>query len=234
MRYLIKYTKGSDIKYVSHLELMRTIQRILRRSELPVEYSKGFNPHMHLSIAQPLSVGVYSKGEYMDVDFIEEVDENIIVEKFNENSPMGIKALEAIKVKDKMGDKKTPPAMSALEVSKYNMMLRCNDEKAVKEKLNELMKRTDWSILKKSKKGEKMVNIRPLIKEFKFKLEDNMLIIDTLVTAGSKGNLSAQLLAEYLKKHIDNLYKDSFTYIERQEMYSYKGKKLVTLGEYFK
>ena len=62
MRYLIKFTKEDSIKYVSHLELMRTIQRIIRRAELPVQYSQGFNPHIILSIAQPLSVGVYSKG----------------------------------------------------------------------------------------------------------------------------------------------------------------------------
>ena len=46
MRYLIKFTKDADIKFVSHLDLMRTIQRIVRRAELPVEYSKGFNPHI--------------------------------------------------------------------------------------------------------------------------------------------------------------------------------------------
>ncbi|STB75840.1 radical SAM-linked protein [Clostridium perfringens] len=49
MRYLIKFTKDADIKFVSHLDLMRTIQRIVRRAELPVEYSKGFNPSYGLS-----------------------------------------------------------------------------------------------------------------------------------------------------------------------------------------
>ena len=51
MRYLIKFTKEANIKFISHLDLMRTIQRIVRRAELPVEYSKGFNPHMSLSLA---------------------------------------------------------------------------------------------------------------------------------------------------------------------------------------
>ncbi|MGL5085822.1 MAG: TIGR03936 family radical SAM-associated protein, partial [Clostridium sp.] len=67
MRYVIKYTKGAGIKFISHLDLMRTIQRIIRRTDIPMKYSKGFNPHMALSIAQPLSVGVYSDGEYMDI-----------------------------------------------------------------------------------------------------------------------------------------------------------------------
>ena len=53
VRYLIKYTKESEIKFISHLDLMRTIQRVIRRAALPIEYSKGFNPHMTISIAQP-------------------------------------------------------------------------------------------------------------------------------------------------------------------------------------
>lgn len=99
-RYLIKYTKGDEIKYVAHLDLMRTIQRILRRSELPVEYSKGFNPHIILSIAQPLSVGVASKGEYMDVEFKEEVDEKVIKDTLNANTPIGIEILDVKKAKE--------------------------------------------------------------------------------------------------------------------------------------
>ena len=67
MRYLIKFSKGEGIKFISHLDLMRTIQRIIRRSGVPIEYSKGFNPHMALSLAQPLSVGVFSDGEYIDI-----------------------------------------------------------------------------------------------------------------------------------------------------------------------
>ena len=73
VRYVIKFTKGADIKFIGHLDLMRTIQRIIRRSEVPIEYSKGFNPHMALSLAQPLSVGVYSDGEYMDIVLTEEM-----------------------------------------------------------------------------------------------------------------------------------------------------------------
>ena len=73
MRYLIKFSKGEGIKFISHLDLMRTIQRIIRRSGVPIEYSKGFNPHMALSLAQPLSVGVYSDGEYMDIVLTEEI-----------------------------------------------------------------------------------------------------------------------------------------------------------------
>ena len=82
VRYVIKFTKGENIKFIGHLDLMRTIQRIIKRSGLPVEYSKGFNPHMSLSIAQPLSVGVYSDGEYLDLVLTESLGVGEVIEKF--------------------------------------------------------------------------------------------------------------------------------------------------------
>ncbi len=100
MRYLIKFSKEGNIKFVSHLDLQRTLQRNFKRSGLPVEYSKGFNPHIIMSLAQPLAVGLYSKGEYLDVSFIEEEDENIIVDKLNNTAPSGIKYFKAVKLKE--------------------------------------------------------------------------------------------------------------------------------------
>lgn len=232
MRYLIKYTKEDEIKYVAHLDLMRTIQRILRRSELPVEYSKGFNPHIILSIAQPLSVGVASKGEYMDVEFKEEVNENIIKEKLNASTPLGIKILEVVKTKEKIGEKKTPPSMAAVQAAEYKIILKCIDGKKAEEGLKKLLQLDEWKIIKKTKKGEKEVNIRALIKNINFSVSDNKLNINTLVSCGSVDNLSAQAMSQYIKDNIEGIDKQAFTYIERQELFAYKEDKLLTLSEY--
>ncbi|MCY6371866.1 TIGR03936 family radical SAM-associated protein [Clostridium ganghwense] len=234
MRYLIKYTKEDNIKYVSHLELMRTIQRMIRRSELPVEYSKGFNPHIILSIAQPLSVGVYSKGEYMDLIFSKESDPNYIKEQLNMNSPMGIKIVDVIKVREKIGDKKAPQAMAAIEAAEYNMKLKCIYPQNIEKELKELMTHEEWNTIKRSKKGSKEVNIKPLIKKFNYKVNESILEINTLVTCGSKGNLSAQLLGEYIKEKIQGIDKEAFIHIERQDMFAYMEKKLLPLNQYLK
>ncbi len=130
MRYLIKYTKESDIKFLSHLDLMRTIQRVMRRAKLPLEYSKGFNPHMSISIAQPLSVGVYSTGEYLDAVFTEEVDENEIVKALNENTVGGVKFLSATKVARKEGQK-NQQAMATIDAAKYTIKFKLNNGAAV-------------------------------------------------------------------------------------------------------
>ncbi|GAB6149216.1 TIGR03936 family radical SAM-associated protein [Clostridium novyi] len=231
-RYLIKYTKGDEIKYVAHLDLMRTIQRILRRSELPVEYSKGFNPHIILSIAQPLSVGVASKGEYMDVEFKEEVDEKVIKDTLNNNTPIGIEILDVKKAKEKLGEKKTPPSMAAVKAADYKIVLKCVDQDIVEEGLKSLLSLDEWKIMKKTKKGEKEVNIRALIKNIDFEIKENKLYINTLVSCGSVDNLSAQIMSDYIKEHVDGIDKEAFVYIERQELYSYEQEKLVTLLEY--
>ncbi|MCY6484289.1 TIGR03936 family radical SAM-associated protein [Clostridium aestuarii] len=234
MRYLIKFTKDNSIKYISHLELMRTIHRMIRRAELPVEYSKGFNPHIILSIAQPLSVGVYSKGEYMDLNFNEETDEKYIKKKLNENVPTGIKILDVIKVREKINNSKVPQAMAAIEAAEYELVLKCNNTKNIVEKLKELVKKKEWNIIKKGKKGEKEINIKPMIKNFKYKIQEDELKVKTLVACGSKENLSAQLLGQYIKNNMEDMNKDSFIHIERQEMFACESNKFVSLDKYFK
>lgn len=234
MRYLIKYTKEDSIKYVAHLELMRTIQRIIRRSELPAEYSKGFNPHIILSIAQPLSVGVCSKGEYLDVEFSEQLDENYIKYKLNESAPLGIRFLEVVKTREKIGEKKAPPSMAAVEAATYTISLKCNNSLEAEKTLKELLNENEWKITKRTKKGEKEVNIRPLIYKIRTSIKENKLNIDTLVSCGSKENLSAQILADYIKSKIDYVDNEAFVYIERKELFSYQKEKIISLSEYFK
>ena len=67
MRMMVVFEKSYPVRHIGHLDLMRTMQRALRRSGLPVRYSQGFNPHIKLSFASPLSVGIVGEREIMDV-----------------------------------------------------------------------------------------------------------------------------------------------------------------------
>jgi radical SAM-linked protein len=238
VRYLIKYTKDSEIKFIAHLDLMRTLQKIIKRSELPIEYSKGFNPHMTVSIAQPLSVGVHSRGEYMDVVLNEELEEEFIRTKMNENTPRGIKILDVVKVIPVEG-KKQSQAMAIIDAAKYTIKLKCTNEEEVRKTLQDICKSPEWNIVKKTKSGEKMVNIKPLIHEFEYEVsscevEGLELIITVLIACGCRENLSAALIADYMKENIESINKDAFVNIAREEMYAYKDEKLVTLSQFFK
>lgn len=230
MRYLIKYTKESELKFVSHLDLMRTIQRIIRRAKLPIEYSKGFNPHMSLSIAQPLSVGVYSSGEYLDAVFTKEVDENEILKDLNDNTVGGVKFISATKV-IKKDEKKIPQAMAIIDGAKYIIKFKLKEGETVD--FNSLLGLEQWNILKKTKSGEKEVDIKPLVKEMKNRIEDGVLVIETLLSCGSRENLGANLLGEFIKSHINAIKEDAFVDIQRVEMYALKEGKFIPLNEFF-
>jgi len=71
-RLRVTFTRGEEMKYVTHLDLMRFWERALRRAEIPVAYSEGFSPHPQIALAAPLPVGVTSDAELMDV-FLERV-----------------------------------------------------------------------------------------------------------------------------------------------------------------
>lgn len=235
VRYLIKYSKGSDIKFVGHLDLMRTIQRTIKRADLPVEYSHGFNPHMVMSIAQPLSVGVYSDGEYMDVMFSDEVPESEVKEKFNKASTDALKVIDVVKIRNKYypSGKKIETSMAVIEAAVYDIKIRYENADKLKEEMENLLKNEDWSILKKTKKSEKIVNIRSMVKKFSYNIENNVLKIRTAISSGSHENLSPDLLCDYIKKNTHKVLKDSFTDIKRVEMYAVKDSKLVPLNKYF-
>ncbi|MPQ42485.1 TIGR03936 family radical SAM-associated protein [Clostridium tarantellae] len=232
MRYLIKFTKNAEIKFISHLDLMRTIQRIVRRAELPVEYSKGFNPHMVLSIAQPLSVGVYSEGDYLDLNLAEDLPEVAVKELLNENSANGIKFLEVSKSPVVHNVKRLPQAMALIDGASYIIKIKYNDVSNAVKEMDDLFKKSEFMALKKSKKGEKMVDIKPQIKEIKYWAKDDVLVINALVSCGSRDNLSPDFLANFIKSNTSNVNESAFTEIKRVEMYADKNNKLVPLYKY--
>lgn len=210
---------------------MRTIQRMIRRSKLKVEYSRGFNPHINMSIAQPLSVGIYSCGEYMDLNFEEETDENEIKEKLNENAPMGIRVFEVNRIKD-AENKKIFKSMAEVYAAKYVIKMRYLNSQNVLENMKSLINKDCWNTIKKTKRGESEADIKKFIKEIKYSLEDNTLVIDTIISCGSRENLSVQLLSEYIQQNTENPDKDAFIDIKREEMYGSLKNELVPLYKY--
>jgi radical SAM-linked protein len=231
VRYVIKFSKESDIKFVSHLDLLRTIQRVVRRTALPVEYSKGFNPHMNTALAQPLSVGMYSKGEYMDVVFTETVEESQIIDAFNKNAPSGIKLLDAVLVNEEEG-KKVPQCMAMVDAAKYVIAINYEDTSNLDSEIEELLKTEEWNILKKTKSGEKIVNIKPMIKNFSYSIDKQKLTIEALLSCGSRENLSADLLAQFIKSNTSSVKTDSFVDIMRIDMYVKAEEKFVPICDY--
>ncbi len=229
VRYLIKFTKEADIKFVAHLDLMRTIQRIIRRSGLPIEYSKGFNPHMTLSIAQPLSVGVYSEGEYMDIVLKEELDIDEVLNKLNERTASGIKFLKAIKIPLIPNEKKVPQSMALVDGARYTVKIEYNDTSKFEEEMKNLLEKKEWVMTKRTKKGQSEVDIKPLVHELKYWIKDNEVVLNILISSGSRVHLSPDLLVKLIKENTSNCNDEAFVQIKREEMYLLKDDILVPL-----
>ena len=89
-RLRIRFSRGEELKFISHLDIMRLWERALRRAQMPLAYSEGFNPHPRLSLAAPLVVGVTSEAELMDVFITKWVSPHWFTTAVSQQLPTGI------------------------------------------------------------------------------------------------------------------------------------------------
>lgn len=94
-RIKVRFTKGEEVKFISHRDLMRLFQRAIRRAELPMIYSQGFNPHMRISWGQALKLGKTSDNEYATLQLEDWVKPQEVMLKLNKTLPKGVEILEA-------------------------------------------------------------------------------------------------------------------------------------------
>lgn len=163
MRYRIKYSKQGLMKFIGHLDMMRSFQKLLRRTEIDVTFSEGYSPHMIMSYAFPLGVGMTSDSEYVDVDFNRAYPSVELVKKMNEAAPEGIRFLDAREVPVGKGNK----GMTLVARADYTLTFRPGHEwpESWKEDFSTWVKKPEIMALKKGKKTEKEINIAPLIFE---------------------------------------------------------------------
>lgn len=90
---VVKYTKKYPMSAISHIDLLKVFQRIIRRANIKVQYSQGFNPHMRIFFSPPMPLGIDSECEYVTIETEEKVDDTFI-QRFNAICPQGIKAIK--------------------------------------------------------------------------------------------------------------------------------------------
>ena len=117
-RLRIKFNRGPEIKYISHLDLMRLWERTLRRSNIPVAYSEGFSPHPRFSFAAPLPVGVTSEWELMDIFLEQRISPRLLISKISGLLPSGISISEVQEVGIKL-----PSLQSQVCYSEYRVAI---------------------------------------------------------------------------------------------------------------
>ncbi len=153
------FEKCERLRHIGHLDIQRTMQRALRRSGLPVSYSKGFNPHILVTFASALSTGAIGEREIMDVTLDQEVTAEAFVAAMNAALPPDMQLSCA-----KPMDDRHPALMAMLHAADYS--IRIMDDEAAKkmvEAIPGLMQQESIMTLRKSKSGMKEVDMKPLV-----------------------------------------------------------------------
>ncbi len=177
----VKFVRGEEVKYISHLDLMKLFERALRRSKLPIAYSQGFNPHPQMVFGLPLSVGITSQAEYADFELSEEMDPEEFKNSLSLSLPEGIRIIAS---KEKV---RKDNIMASISGASYKILLSSDTRleiRGIQEKMNKLLSRPDIIVNKETKKGIKEIDIKPMIYKIEVSnLEDESNDADTDINA---------------------------------------------------
>lgn len=217
MKIRIRFSKQGQIKFIGHLDMVRYFQKVMRRAEVDVAYTEGFSPHQKMSFAAPLSVGVTSRGEYFDLEVNSTGTSLEMLERINNENVEGVEVLSY-----KLLPEDAKNAMSIVAGADYIVYTKDYS----KEDITAFMAQNEINVLKKTKKSEKIVDIRPLI--FEMDLCDEGIFMK--ISQGSAANLKPELvmstLAEFTGKQLS-----AFMAYERVDMYCMQDGRLVSLDE---
>ncbi len=211
--YRVVFSKKGDAKYISHLDLSRCFQRTIKRSGLPVWYSEGFNPHIYITFLAPLALGYESECEMADFKLNEDVPFEKVREVLNESLPQGIRVLEVAR-----------PDKKPLDVAKAQYRVKIEAEEAGKllECWNEFISREEIVVSKRSKKGEKTVDVKKYIEIESAAADEEGIVIEGFFSAGMETNINPTLVTDaFLKEYGINA---RAVKVLRKELYDQKGK----------
>ncbi len=183
--YYLIYERDNRVKYVSHLDFVRMFGRAMRRAELPMAFSEGFNPHPLMTFALPLPVGYTSKCELLEFSLAESRSTDEIKSLLNGVLPCGVNVSEIHEGKSRM--KKLDNALYS--VTPENMP----------EDISDFIFRKEIIIEKKTKSGIKETDIRPDIKSIKSSGES----FEMILSSGSRANLKPEIVINAMNRYID-------------------------------
>ena len=191
----IKFRKNGVMKFIGHLDIMRYFQKAIRRAEIPIAFTSGYSPHMIMSFANPLGVGLTSDGEYFDIELTESIASKEAVRRLNEQMVDGMEIVSFVQIPD---DKKSK-GMSIVAGADYLSSVKNGSlPEDLAEKLEAFYAQNEICVVKKTKKSEKEVDIRPMI----YKLECRDGKIYMRVAAGSVQNLKPELVTEAFVRYL--------------------------------
>ena len=186
--YRIVFEKRGRVKYISHLDLNRCMLRAVRRSGLPAWYTEGFHPHMYLMFPLALSLGAESTCEVMDIRLTEEVPPEEILARLAPALPDGLRAYAVREPKNTTQD---------IGSAEYEITLI---GEGLAERWERFFAQEQILVEKKTKKGMKEIDIKPLVTVENVQPGEDRLRLTLRLPAGNEGNINASVVTDALQK----------------------------------
>ena len=194
----LRFSKTGRLKYISHLDINRAMSRALKRAQIPLWYTEWFNPHPYMSFSLPLSLGVESLCESVDLRIIGDITNDEIKNRLNNVLPQDIKIVD---VYDDFRDN------SEIVYSDYVYKFEFKDNEAAFEKIKNVLSSDEIIALKKGKQGRKRVmketNIKSFIDKYSISIRNDVIVLNIRLLAGPKKNLNPSLLFDTIIRLID-------------------------------
>jgi radical SAM-linked protein len=172
-RLRIKFSRGEEIKFISHLDIVRLWQRAFNRAGIEIAYSSGFTPHPRISLAAPLPLGVTSEAELMDIVIVKGVAPQFFVSALNQQLPQGLKVGKVFPISADL-----PSLQSQINQAEYRVELETTSgPEDIKSAINNLLalEHLPWQHLRDT--GPHQYDLRKLI--------DDLIVIDWGTSIGS-------------------------------------------------
>ena len=227
MKIRIKFAKQGVMKFIGHLDIMRYFQKAMRRGNIDIAFTEGFSPHMIMSFAAPLGVGITSNGEYVDIEIRNHISSAQAIKQLNEVMVDGMEILSFRQIPEGKASK----AMSLVAAADYTVQFREGYEPDMnwQDKIVPFFAQDTITVLKKTKKSEVETDIKPLI--YALKVEENRLFMR--LATGSVANLKPELVMEAFAAFAGFELHEFALLVNREEVYANMGseeeKELVSL-----
>ena len=215
IKYRFKFTKGEEVKFIGHLDVMIAFQRALKRAGIPIAYSQGFNPHQLIAFASPLSLGYTSGGEYGDFQLKYAMDENEIMERLNLAMPDGMRVTEIVKLRENVKNTMASVCAASYDILFDGTVTGEDIEKNLKCFLNQ----EKIFVMKKTKNNFKETDIRPDIIKAENLSQNDAALMRVLVNAGNVRNLKPESVAEAFCGFLGREYNKYRISFRRNDMY---------------
>lgn len=220
------------MKFIGHLDMMRYFQKAMRRADIDIAYSQGFRPHQIMSFAAPLGVGITSDGEYLDIEVYSTRSSRASVLALNESMVDGICVFSYLQLPDN-----AKPAMSVVAAADYRISYKagCNIPLSLEERKAKIREfyddRNEILITKKTKKSEKLMDLKKLIYDFCAEGEENPCFFLRVCT-GSTDNVKPELVLDAFYRYLGLEFDERAVQIHRLDVYAAaEDGSFISLGE---